>query len=164
MTKGQETPITLEFESSSGRARLKLFWQWNGQRRTVVPAEALSHDPAAMPEKYNIFDFKHRYADGYIAPVDITAYEANKWNDFKIHADCSTGKYTVAVNGREIIKDAYFAEPSAVVYALSFRTGDKDISTRGIVKFKDLPSTEEPVEKTSHRVDDVTAEILQRTQ
>jgi len=164
MTKGQKMPITLEFESSCGKARLKLFWQWNGQPKTVVPAEALSHDPAVMPGKYNIFDFKHRYADGYITPVDVTPYEANIWNDFRIHADCSTGKYTVAVNGREIIKDANFAQPSTMVYALSFRTGDKDIRSRGIVKFRDLPNTEEPLAKVSYRIDDVTTENLQRTQ
>jgi hypothetical protein len=163
MTKGQKMPITLEFESSSGKAKLRLFWQWHGQPKTVVPAEALSHDPAVMPEKYNIFDFKHRYADGYITPVDVTPYEANIWNDFRIHADCSTGKYTVAMNGREIIKDANFAQPSNMVYALSFRTGDKDIRTRGIVKFKDLPNTEEPLAKVSYGIDDVMTENLQQT-
>ncbi|MHC4621655.1 MAG: PA14 domain-containing protein [Planctomycetota bacterium] len=164
MTKGRKMPVTLEFECSSGKAKLRLFWQWNGQPKTVVPAEALSHDPVAMPEKYNIFDFRHRYADGYITPVDVAPYEATKWNDFRIHADCSTGKYTVAVNGREIIRDANFAQPSNMVYALSFRTGDKDIRTRGMVKFKDLPNTEEPLPKISHRIDDVMTENLQQVQ
>jgi hypothetical protein len=164
MTKGQKTPVTLEFESFSGKAKLRLFWQWNRRRKTVVPAEALSHDPAAIPEKYNIFDFRHRYSDGYIAPVDVTPYGANIWNDFRIHADCSTGKYTVAVNGREIIKDGNFAQPSTMVYALSFRTGDKDISTRGIVKFRDLPNTEEPLERIHYLIDDVMTENLQQRQ
>jgi hypothetical protein len=108
-----------------------------------------------MPEKYNIFDFGHRYADGYIAPVDVCAYEAKVWNDFRIHADCSTGKYTVAVNGREVLKDVRFAEPSAMVYALSFRTGDKDISARGIVKSEDLPNTEEPAPVVVYQIDNV---------
>ncbi|HUT31071.1 MAG TPA: PA14 domain-containing protein [Sedimentisphaerales bacterium] len=164
MTEGKKMPITLEFESSSGKARLKLFWQWNGQPKTVVPAEALSHDPAAMPEKYNIFDFRHRYADGYIAPVDVCPYEANIWNDFRIHADCSTGKYRVAVNGREIIKDADFAEPSSMVYALSFRTGDKTVKYRSMVSTQDLLNTEEPLVKISYRIDDVMTGNLEPTQ
>jgi hypothetical protein len=162
MSKGQKMPVTLEFESSYGKAKLKLFWQWNGQSKTVVGAEALSHDPAAMPEKYNIFDFNHRYADGRMTPVDITPYKADLWQKFSIHADCTTGQYTVSLNGREIIKNVRFAEPSSMVYALSFRTGNKDITTRGIVKFKDLPNTEEPLAKISYLIDDVTTENLHR--
>jgi hypothetical protein len=164
MSKGQKMPITLEFESSHGKAKLRLFWQWNGQSETIVGAEALSHDPAAMPEQYNIFDFNHRYADGWITPVDTTPYKADVWQKFSIHADCTTGKYGVSLNGREIIKDARFAEPSSMVYALSFRTGNKDITTRGIVKYQDLSNTEEPLEKIAYRIDDVTTENLHKTQ
>jgi hypothetical protein len=53
-----------------------------------------------------------------------------------------------------------FAEPCGIVYALSFRTGDKDISTRGIVKSEDLPHTEEPSSKASYRIDDVMTKNL----
>ena len=164
MSKGQKMPVTLEFESSHGKAKLKLFWQWNGQSKTLVPAGALSHDPAAMPEKYNIFDFNHRYADGRMTPVDITPYKADVWQRFNIHADCTTGNYTVSLNGREIIKDANFAESSSMIYALSFRTGNKNISTRGVVKQQDLPNTEEPSAKISYRIDDVTTKNLHKTQ
>ena len=156
MTKGQKMPVTLEFESSYGKAKLRLFWQWDGQSKTLVPAEALSHNPAAMPEKYNIFDFNHRYADGRMTPVDITPYKADVWQKFNIHADCSTGKYTVSLNGREIIKGARFAESSFMIYALSFRTGNKIISTRGVVKQQDMPNTEEPCPKVIYRIDNVT--------
>jgi len=162
MSKGQKMPVTLEFESSYGKAMLKLFWQWNGQSKTVVPGEALSHDADAIPEKYNIFDFGHRYADGEMPPFDVTAYKADVWQKFDIHADCTAGKYTVSLDGREIIKEARFAEPSSMIYALSFRTGYKDISTRGIVKFKDLPNTEEQSEKISYLIDDVMTEDLHR--
>ena len=155
MTKGQKMPVTLEFESSYGKAKLRLFWQWNGQTKTIVPDAALSHDPKTMPEKYNIFDFKYRYADGHIEPVDVAAYKANEWNDIKIHADCTTGKYTLFLNGHEILKGANFAESSSMVYAISLRTGNKDLSTRGIVLQKDLVNTEEPSEKIEYFIDDV---------
>jgi hypothetical protein len=160
MTKGQKMPIVLEFESSYGKAMLKLSWQWAGQSKTLVPDEALSHDTDAMPEKYNIFDFDHRYADGELPPFDVIAYKADVWHELDIHADCTAGKYAVSLDGREIINDARFAEPSSMIYALSFRTGYKDITTRGIVKFKDLPNTEEQSEKISYLIDDVVTEDL----
>jgi hypothetical protein len=79
---------------------------------------------------------------------------ADEWLDFKINADCTTGKYTVSVNGREVHKDAAFAEPSSIVYALSFRTG-KYRNKPGERARRDIPNTEEPLQKVTYRIDDV---------
>jgi beta-fructofuranosidase len=51
--KGKKAPIVLEFASQSGDAQLHLYWQWEGQERTIVPAEVLWHAPtkAARAEK-----------------------------------------------------------------------------------------------------------------
>jgi len=155
MTKGQKMPVTLEFESSHGKAKLQLFWHWNGQPKTIVPAEALSHDPQTVPENYNIFDFNHRFADGHITPVDVASYKADIWNDFRIHADCATGRYCLTVNGRQILKEARFAEPSSMVYALSLRTGNKVLRSRSVVLHEDLTNTEEPLDKIEYFIDDV---------
>jgi len=157
MKSGEKTPITLEFMSSSGKAALRLFWKWQGQAKTVVPAAALSHDPNTLPRNYKVFDFNRRFSDGKpeIAPVDITCYKADVWQTFKIRADCATNKYTLAVNGREVLKDTRFAEPSSTVYALSFRTGDKSIENRSVVSRRDLPNTEEPCPQVIYRIDDV---------
>ena len=82
------------------------------------------------------------------------ATKADKWLNFRINADCATGKYTVAVNGREVLKDAAFAEPSSIVYALSFRTG-KYRNRPGERARRDIPNTEEPLQKVTYRIDDV---------
>ncbi|MHC4461567.1 MAG: hypothetical protein ACYS30_09040 [Planctomycetota bacterium] len=80
--------------------------------------------------------------------------KADAWLNFKINADCATGKYTVAVNGREVLKDAAFAEPSSIVYALSFRTG-KYRNRPGERARRDIRNTEEPLQKVTYRIDDV---------
>ena len=155
MRNGEKMPSTLEFASSDGKAALRLFWEWQGQRKTLVPAAALSHDTSTLPRNYKVFDFNRRFSDGQMAPVDITPYKADVWQTFKIRADCAAGKYTLAVNGREVAKDARFAEPSSMVYALSFRTGSKTVKYRSVVSRQDLPNTEEPLAKFSYRIDDL---------
>ncbi|MCK4677275.1 MAG: hypothetical protein KAT48_04015 [Bacteroidales bacterium] len=137
MKKGEKTPITLEFTSAEGKARLCLSWSWAGQPPTIVPAAALSHKEEPGPEI-----------------IDLTPYRADEWLDFKIHADCLAGKYTVRVNGREVLKEAAFAEPSSMVYALSFRTGEYRGTPSGKAK-QDIPNSEEPLARVVYRVDDV---------
>jgi len=80
--------------------------------------------------------------------------KANEWLFFKINADCAKGKYTVAVNGREVLKDAAFAESASTLYALSFRTG-KYRNSPGERARRDIPNTEEPLQKVTYRIDDV---------
>jgi hypothetical protein len=137
MKKGEKTPVTVEFTSAEGRAKLVLSWSWAGQAKTIVPTAALSHKEEAK-----------------IRPVDLTVYKAGAWLDCKIEADCAAGKYSVAVNGREVLKDAGFAEPSSMVYAVSFRTGEYRGNPKGRAE-RDIPNSEEPLEKIVYRIDDV---------
>ncbi|MHC4345341.1 MAG: PA14 domain-containing protein [Planctomycetota bacterium] len=88
---------------------------------------------------------------------------AGAWLDYKIHADCAAGKYTVVVNGREVLKDAAFTEPSSVVYALSFRTGEFRGKPRGRAR-RDIPNSEEPLATVTYRIDDVMTENVQQAQ
>ncbi|HUW19866.1 MAG TPA: PA14 domain-containing protein [Sedimentisphaerales bacterium] len=165
MRNGRKMPTILEFASSDGKAALRLFWQWQGRTKTLVPAAALSHDPSTLPRDYRVFDFNQRFSDGEITPnVDIMPYKADVWQTFRIRADCATGRYTLDVNGREVLKDARFAEPSSMVYALSFRTGSKTVKYRSMVSRQDLPNTEEPLPKVSYRIDDVMTENLHQRQ
>jgi len=126
MKKGEKTPITLEFTSAEGKAALALSWSWLGQGQTIVPAAVLSYKESPK-----------------IRPVDLMAYKAGKWLDFNVKADCGTGTYTLSVNGREVVKDAGFAEPSTMVYAISFRTGEFRGRPPGRAD-RDIPNTEEP--------------------
>jgi len=157
MKKGVKTPIVLECTSAHGRAALHLFWQWQGRKRTLVPAAALSHDVSTLPKNYKVFDFNQRFSEEEPEKhaVDIMPYKADVWETFRIHADCTTGRYTLAVNGREVLKDAWFAEPSSMVYAISFRTGRRTGKYRNAVLKQDLPNTEEPCPQVIYRIDDV---------
>lgn len=40
---GQRVPIDLRFWQIGGTARMRLYWSWEGQERTLVPASAYSH-------------------------------------------------------------------------------------------------------------------------
>jgi hypothetical protein len=137
MKKGQKTPVTLEFTSVQGKAKLVLSWSWAGQAATIVPASAVSYREEPR-----------------IEPVNLMAYKAGEWLDFNIKADCTTGKYTVKVNGREVLEDAGFAEPSSQLYAISLRTGEY----RGypdLGRQRDIPNTEEPAAAAVYRIDDL---------
>jgi len=148
MRKGRKVPIVLEVVTLRGEGKLRLFWEWPGQVHTIVPASVLSHDPSTLPSEGG--GFSH---DQGSKAVDLQQYQADTWLDFDIHFDCGAGSYTLEVNGRTLLKDAAFAEPSAVVYALSFRTGEY----RGAVikPTEDLPSTEEPLPAVIYNIDDV---------
>ena len=50
-------------------------------------------------------------------------YAAGKWLAFKVDYDTSSGKYSVAIDGRPVLRDAAFAEPVQSLQRLSFRTG-----------------------------------------
>ncbi|MHC4501275.1 MAG: PA14 domain-containing protein, partial [Planctomycetota bacterium] len=50
LEKGKKTPTMLEFVCLDGNAQLHIYWQWPGQAKTIVPAAALSYDPAKLPE------------------------------------------------------------------------------------------------------------------
>jgi len=138
MTKGTKTPMILEFTSAEGKAELHLWWEWPQHSSTIVPGSALSHQEKPK-----------------IEPIDLTTYKANAWQSINIHADCASGRYTLAVDGRQVLKDAAFAEPVSELYAISLRTGrfrgypDTD-------KRHDIPNTEEPLPAVIYRIDDVT--------
>jgi hypothetical protein len=60
MTRGQKTPIELEFLCSAGKGLLRLHWQWAGKEKEIVPASALSHSTEELPDDFMVFDFEKR--------------------------------------------------------------------------------------------------------
>ncbi|GAF68618.1 unnamed protein product, partial [marine sediment metagenome] len=60
MTRGQKAPIKLEFVSSSKKALLRLYWQWAGKEKEIIPASALSHSTEGLPKEFMVFDFDNR--------------------------------------------------------------------------------------------------------
>jgi hypothetical protein len=91
-----------------------------------------------------------------VKPVDLGSYQAGAWKRFAIHADCANGTFSLAVDGKEVLKGAKFAEGASELYALSLRTGKFRGQPGGWVQ-RDIPNTEEPLPLVSYHVDDVKA-------
>jgi hypothetical protein len=137
MKMGEKQPITIEFTSRQGEAKLFLSWAWAGQVAAVVPASAISHKE---PPK--------------IKPKELDGYGPGEWLECVLGVDCAAGRYSLKVNGREALREAGFAEPSPMVYAISFRTGEYR-GNPGERAERDIPNSEEPVAKAVYRIDDV---------
>ncbi|MHC4498242.1 MAG: PA14 domain-containing protein, partial [Planctomycetota bacterium] len=60
MTRGQKAPIKLEFVSSTKKALLRVYWQWAGKEKEIIPASALSHSTEGLPKDFMVFDFDNR--------------------------------------------------------------------------------------------------------
>ncbi len=84
--------------------------------------------------------------------VDLGACQAGKWSGFTIKV--KGGRFTLLRDGKEVLKDAAFAEASPTVYALSFRTGEYRGTVADRAK-KDLMDMEAPAPVASYRIDDV---------
>jgi len=137
MTKGRRTPVTVEFVSRHGDAKLVLSWPWPGHASSVVADSVLSHP-----------------LEPTIEPRDLAAYAAGQWLDVNISADCRSGEYRLTVGGREVLEGAKVAEPCSMVYAVSFRAGEYRGEPQGDAD-EDISNSEDPAEMTAYRIDDV---------
>jgi len=63
MLKGKKEPIKLELTSSNKKALLRLYWQWAGKEKEIIPASALSHSTEGLPKEFMVFDFDNRPSD-----------------------------------------------------------------------------------------------------
>jgi len=64
MVKGKKYPVEILYISLHGQAKMRLFWQWAGRERTIVPTNALSHDASKLPDKFRVFDYDNRLGEG----------------------------------------------------------------------------------------------------
>jgi hypothetical protein len=64
MVKGKKVPVKLEFSSDNGKALLRLYWQWSGQGKQLVPDSALSHTPDMVPDDAVLFDYENKLSEG----------------------------------------------------------------------------------------------------
>jgi len=59
MVKGQKLPIVIKFVTYESKAHLRMFWQWQGVEKSIIPAEALSYKLSALdPEVRFEFEYK----------------------------------------------------------------------------------------------------------
>jgi len=74
MEKGRKHPVEILYISLHGQARMRLYWQWEGQERTIVPPDALSYDASKLPKKFRVFDYDYRLSeDGDSGPTGLAA-------------------------------------------------------------------------------------------
>jgi Sialidase-like, CBM domain len=116
-------------------------------------------DKGARPVQLWLDDHGRLQARDGERSVDLGKYKPDQWKDFIIRV--KAGHYTLLCDGKAVLKDAAFAEPSRMVYALSFRTGEYR-ATAPEKTTLDLPGTEEPAPKSVYRVDDVSTSNLER--
>jgi hypothetical protein len=64
MVKGKKYPIEIDYISLHGQAKVHLYWQRQGQPRTIVPESAYSHDASKLPKNYRLFDYDNRLSEG----------------------------------------------------------------------------------------------------
>jgi hypothetical protein len=51
MVQGKKVPIKLELSGDKGKALLRLYWQWPGKPKQIVPGSSLSHSPGMISRK-----------------------------------------------------------------------------------------------------------------
>jgi hypothetical protein len=86
--------------------------------------------------------------------TDLGSYVTGDWAKFTIQF--GGGKYTLVRDGQLLVEGGAYANPAALLYAVSFRTGEyrNAVSTAAKV---DLPDTEDPVKASGFQIDDVIA-------
>jgi len=57
---GVKYPIEVHYISLYGKAKVHLYWEWEGKERSIVPSSAFSYDANELPENYKVFDFDNR--------------------------------------------------------------------------------------------------------
>ncbi|MHC4460798.1 MAG: PA14 domain-containing protein [Planctomycetota bacterium] len=81
MTRGQKAPIKLEFVSSTEEALLRLYWQWAGKEKEIIPASALRHSTEGLPKEFMVFDFDNRPSEQDDDDDEEQVILAPTWNE-----------------------------------------------------------------------------------
>jgi len=98
---------------------------------------------------------------GKIVAVDggksktVSSYQAGRWISFNVNVDAEKNKYSLAVDGRKLLKNAAFAEQASTVERISFRTGKYRRLGLGSDREGDLPKAGEPVPQAIYHINDV---------
>ncbi|MBT30612.1 MAG: hypothetical protein CMO01_13210 [Thalassobius sp.] len=90
----------------------------------------------------------------------VMKYEAGKTYEIALDVDATLyGKYSLSINGKEVLKDAQLAEAVKSVERLSFRTGEyrnlPNRKTPNQQKSEPLPGTDESVDEAIFLLDNV---------
>ena len=85
--------------------------------------------------------------------IDLMSYETNNWLSFKLDVNCSTGKFSVDIDGRPLLENASFAEKTGTIERIAFRTGEYRQMVPPNKQEKDLPNAGERVKEAVFNLD-----------
>jgi len=91
--------------------------------------------------------------------IEAQRFKAGEWYDIRIAANSGAQRFTLTVNGVEVVRQAAMAEAVDSVERLAFRTGTfRDEPTRRTDHFQgvDLPGADFQVGTATYYIDDVT--------
>jgi len=88
--------------------------------------------------------------------VDVQPYHAGKWLSFKLTIDATSRKFSLDINGKQVLADADFLENVNTVQRISFRTGKYRRIVPPKPKKKDLPNAGVPVKEAVYYINDVS--------
>ncbi|MGH9667583.1 MAG: hypothetical protein ACRD9L_24445, partial [Bryobacteraceae bacterium] len=93
--------------------------------------------------------------------VALQSYKPGVWYTFSLTADAGSGKYSVSIDGKPVLRDAAFAESVLSLARISFRTGPyRGSPARNVDPEKiltDLPGVDDPARPAIYYLDDVMA-------
>jgi hypothetical protein len=74
MEKGKKCPVSVDYISLYGQAKIHLYWQWEGQPRVIVPESSFTFDASKLPKNFRVFDYDNRVSEG---DVEDTGFDAS---------------------------------------------------------------------------------------
>jgi hypothetical protein len=88
--------------------------------------------------------------------VELSGYNANKWQSFKIDVNCGSKSFTVAINGKQVLKKGGFGQSVDAVQRVVFRTGEYRRIVPPEKQEKDVPNSGEPAAQAVYYLDNVS--------
>jgi hypothetical protein len=89
--------------------------------------------------------------------VDVGEYRRGKWLKFEITADAARGRFSISVNGKEVLKKGRFAELAWDLQRISFRTGEyRKLGIGQRENEDDLPNAGDPVKEAIYYINNVS--------
>lgn len=96
MNKGRKVPVVLEFTSARGKAKLHLYWQWQGRPQTIVPSEALSYKLSLLPEQVRK-EFEYELGLIQMGPADFANHPLRYVGEESVQLESTDGRLRPAV-------------------------------------------------------------------
>jgi len=132
-------PVVLEYASRTGKARLSLYWQWEGREPTIIPADRLWHDRMKL--------------DGDVLRINEMITNTRAMHEKLLRDPCRPGYHFVSPSGRcapfDINACIFWKGRYHIFYIFQNEKGHcwGHASSLDLVHWRHHPTALEPVEK-----------------